>query len=356
MRLSVRYELDPVLVRATNDPSRGRPWPRNGVLPFSLASLLSETGKLTTLSYTDEFDLARLHAHLRYAWIPAGSGALLFKDSVSEVDFHQKGLISDELGVGIGGLVASRMFGVRYFADAYPFLKRNPTLRGRRTPGRQKSPDFVGLDAAGNFFIIECKGTQSGDAASLGQIESGRKQKSIRLTGVAPTRMVIATRFARTSRSYDTLTRIVDPVPEIHFTPDDRTTIIQEHYLKIASAAGIRVVRKTPLSPEFALDSNACRPVEVLGVHGLGSSLTFWASSLIGEKADEGQTLREYSFTVGIADHALTALRKKGTPSYHDKGTEESSNSKLQIFSSAGADGWLVDIRPVEKGRANRTL
>lgn len=341
MNLTVDYELDNALWGSLPFPA-----PQAGLLSFSLLQFLSSIGTLTTLSYPVEFDLSRIHAFFRYAWLFAAPGPLRLRDSISEVDFHQKTLISDELGVGVSGLVASQLFGVRYFADAYPFLKKYAPIAYAGGSGRTKTPDFIGLDNAGNFFVIEAKGTQSGGATVRKQVRSGRIQKSnvIFSGGITPVRMVVATKFSRASHRFGSSTQAFDPVPMIKFSDEDRELVRREHFLKVISSAGVRIKRNDLLDNNYSFDKGACVPIKILEHDGIGTSFVFRSDVLIGGKTEKRQEPYRYVVTFGVSSQTFAAAHEKTLLELTQKAPSE-FDIKKQVFSLVRNDGWMMDIR-----------
>jgi len=341
MNLTLDYELDNALMRSLSVPV-----PQTGRLSFSLLQFLSSIGTLTTLSYPVEYDLSRIHAFFRYAWLPAAPGPLRLRDSISEVDFHQKTLISDELGVGVSGLVASQLFGVRYFADASPFLKKYSSIAYAGASGRTKTPDFIGLDDTGKFFVIEAKGTQSGEATVRKQVRSGRIQKSNVMFsgGITPVRIVVATKFSRASLRHGSSTQAFDPVPMIKFSDEDRELVRREHFLKVISSAGVRIKRNSLLDKNYSFDKGACVPIKILEQDGIGISFVFQSDVLIGGKVERRHEPCRYIVTFGVSSQTFFAAHKKILLELTRKTSSEFDMQK-QVFSLVRNDGWMMDIR-----------
>ncbi|WP_156799288.1 hypothetical protein [Oceanicola granulosus] len=96
--------------------------------------------------------------------------------------------------------------------------------------GARKSPDFVALDARGRWYVIECKGTQSGPSYCRKQMGLGFAQKrAIEFRGTLKGQLLV-TGFDIASAASDTASRlvIIDPKPEdppLEIGPDDRPLI-----------------------------------------------------------------------------------------------------------------------------------
>lgn len=146
-----------------------------------LAALLV-TAILTSPPRYRPFNQNTFWAWLRYA--PAISlrhPELRLRRAWSEIDPHQKTILSDEFGMGIPALYLMQKFGFEDFTDTRYLLNR--LLPGVVSPaamaknGAAKLPDFIAIDSLNRLHILECKGTQSN--ASFGQaLSRGVQQKN----------------------------------------------------------------------------------------------------------------------------------------------------------------------------------
>lgn len=347
MILSVDYSVAPPLVPTAGGGS--------GTLSFDLLELLAAIGILTTASYPCEFSLSYHHAFSRYFWLPEGPGPLRIRRDVEDIDFHQKTLISDELGVGVAGLVANRLFGVRYFADAYPLLKRRGLALGIALGPRRSCPDFVALDAARNFYVIEAKGTQSATGVQAQQIRSGLTQKAnLIFAGRAPTRMVIATRFAREGGARrSTETRVVDPEFAMELSDEDRRLVLQEHFLKLVSCAGVIVRRKALQVGQYRLDSTRCVALDVGNERGIGRELRFQAMRKVGEFPKQIERPRWYRLRLGVLAETYAAIEAFKLPEIAKILSEKRKEGVIQSqvadqkFSYISPDGLMMEFQAV---------
>lgn len=82
-----------------------------------------------------------------------GSGALLKTGAYNQLDPSEKGAISYFLGLTMAKLFSERLLKVRWLMH----LDKYPNLGSILRKGK-KRPDFVGLDAAGNWIVVEAKG------------------------------------------------------------------------------------------------------------------------------------------------------------------------------------------------------
>ncbi|WP_156783296.1 hypothetical protein [Roseovarius nubinhibens] len=159
-------------------------------------------------------------------------------DEFSELDPHQKTILSDDFGMGMSLHVLTEALDLVGFCDGKYFIDRlAPRLPSgvhitatAAKNGPRKSPDFVALDARGRWHVIECKGTQSGPNYCRAQIDRGFAQKrAIEFQGTLKGQSLV-TGFDIASAASDTASClvIVDPKPEdppLEIGPNDRPLI-----------------------------------------------------------------------------------------------------------------------------------
>ena len=178
------------------------------------ASLLHLIGLATTPPVPNLADLSSTWALYRYAWAFAhNSNRLRLSQVAKDIDFHQKGVLSDEVGVGMAYWVMSTFMGAGQPIDV-DVAMRNPQLAASMGfPALQAvgdaSPDYIYPLPGGNYAIVECKGGQSGRSKSLDQLRRGLEQvPSIRFSnGQQAEEYVIATLLSKTK--VDVL--VIDP-------------------------------------------------------------------------------------------------------------------------------------------------
>jgi hypothetical protein len=161
-------------------------------------SVLHRLGVVTTPPVENLADICSTWAYLRYIWafeLPIAGITNYFRlsSAAKSIDFHQKGLLSDQLGVGLAALLMSNYLGAPLAADvsvamddpAWPIELQDSA-----------SPDYLFFDPThAKLFVVECKGTQSSIATSYDQLRRGSEQvPSLRFTdGRTPPSLVIAT-------------------------------------------------------------------------------------------------------------------------------------------------------------------
>src|SRR5215472_8772078 len=126
--------------------------------------MLLRLGVVTTPPVDNLADICSTWAYLRYLWafdIPASgmiNPLLRLSDAAQNIDFHQKGLLSDQIGVGVAATLMGTYLNAPQAADVSVAMA-DPTW-----PIELKSdvsPDYLFFDSSqANLFVVECKGTQ----------------------------------------------------------------------------------------------------------------------------------------------------------------------------------------------------
>jgi len=165
----------------------------HGVVPTSISSLkrkrrfdlrkgLLHTAYRTRPPYIHGFHLSDSWAWIRYRFAFLGSTALRLRPEWTDLDPHQKTILSDDLGMGLTTQLLEEKLGVRTFHNTLHFLKVvNPTalkLLSVAKNGAAKNPDFVCFDSQNRITLLECKGSQSSQAALRKAMETGKQQKT----------------------------------------------------------------------------------------------------------------------------------------------------------------------------------
>ena len=143
------------------------------------AEFLAALGRITTPQIENLADLSSTWAKIRYIWAiqpsRAGTKMRLSRDA-KEIDFHQKGLLSDEMGVGMAYYVMSHYFNATNPVDIDVALRTGniPNLLPRPSYGTR--PDYIFEHPIEGYIIVECKGSQSTDSSSKKQLRRGLEQ------------------------------------------------------------------------------------------------------------------------------------------------------------------------------------
>jgi hypothetical protein len=121
-------------------------------------------GTLTLPSLISPASPALFWAWLRYFLAVADNNDLRITRDFFELDPHQKSILSDDLGVAISTQwLFDRFGGFKDIVDGRRFMLQFPQLlrTNRNVPtakvGPSKAPDYVILDNAGKWHVLECK-------------------------------------------------------------------------------------------------------------------------------------------------------------------------------------------------------
>lgn len=161
--------------------------------------MLHALGRITTPPVTELIDLSSTWAEIRYVWafMPNFDSnrlrSLRLNPTVKALDFHQKTLLSDEFGVGFAAYFMSVCAGASNPVDVF-LAKRGGQVRLRGN-SRRSLPDYIfSGPTAGEFYVVECKGTQSSRSTAVNQLRRGTEQVlTVDIVGAQNvTRLVIA--------------------------------------------------------------------------------------------------------------------------------------------------------------------
>ncbi|AIR66018.1 hypothetical protein LH86_13240 [Cedecea neteri] len=204
--------------------------------------MLLMIGYLTTPTSVTGVSLAEFWAWVRYlAAITPQDADLRLTRSYADLDAHQKTILSDDFGMGVPMVWLMNNLSLVEIVDGRYFLQRYGASHGayqHRTAkrGPNKTPDFVVRGHDGNWHIMECKGTQSGEVFRDRQINSGISQKlSIMFPpGYTGQRLVSGLSIGIEDGNPSNL-KIIDPEPE-------DPVVITENELEFARDAATRGV------------------------------------------------------------------------------------------------------------------
>jgi hypothetical protein len=185
--------------------------PQIEVIPLAL---LHAIGRITTPIVPKLADLSATWALYRCIWaFDPRASHLCLSEYARDIDFHQKGLLSDEIGVGMACWLMLERFGARAVIDVDIALRRPQVAAQMGIPPvlqtSRPMPDYIFSLPDGEYAVVECKGSQSGQGTSMDQIRRGLEQvPSITFAdGQAAREFVVATLLSRTR----TTVYVLDP-------------------------------------------------------------------------------------------------------------------------------------------------
>jgi len=146
-----------------------------GVAPIHL---LHRLGVVTTPPVPNLADICSTWAYFRYLWafeLPDGrpDDRLRLSQSAKTIDFHQKGLMSDQIGVGMAALLMGVLF------DAPDAVDVDVAMDDPIWPIELGSsrPDYIFQRVDQSVqFVVECKGTRCSRNDVIEQLRRGTEQ------------------------------------------------------------------------------------------------------------------------------------------------------------------------------------
>lgn len=219
--------------RTLNVRLKPKTWPKNtppqslqnlqGAQNIDIFAFMLMIGYCTVPSHAARHSINALWAWMRYFGALSPDSEFRLSDDFSELDPHQKTILSDDFGMGMSMHLMSRALGLQIFCDGKYFIDRlshrvrcNITASKAKS-GPRKSPDFVGVDGAGKWHVIECKGTQSGPGYGNRQLTGGVLQKNAIqfASSIRGESLVTGFEIARTDLATSSRFVIRDPEPEV---------------------------------------------------------------------------------------------------------------------------------------------
>lgn len=203
----------------------------NRVVDVVPAQLLERLGVATTPPVDNLVDVCSTWAYLRYLWafeITGDTNApLRLSEDARSIDFHQKGLLSDQIGIGMSALILGQYLDAPFPVDvsvamndpAWPIVQQYDA-----------SPDYIFFNALRTrLFIVECKGTQTSHSNALEQLRRGTEQvPSLIFTDRPnPPLLVVATCLSKSG----TQVLVIDPPSDdSHDDPKKRVRISERQW------------------------------------------------------------------------------------------------------------------------------
>lgn len=235
---------------------------------MSFPAMLLMIGYLTTPTTSTGVSLSEFWAWVRYLSAITPDPDLRLTNSFSELDAHQKTILSDDFGMGAPLLWLSERFDLDRIVDGQYFVEHLAPRLGatqQRTAkrGPNKTPDFVARDTTGVWHVIECKGTQSGSGYSARQLgdvgppPSGgiaQKRSIIFPHGHTGQRLVSGLQIGVPNGAPSRLT-IIDPAPEDPFRINDSDMALADDAAtrcvvsKVLRQSGFETAAETMASP-----------------------------------------------------------------------------------------------------------
>lgn len=220
------------------------------------------------------FDLADLWAWFRYGRALEGTPELRLSSPWTEIDAHQKTLLSDDFGVGLNSLLLIERLGMQFLGETrYVMDVVKPDhfqFQNRPKQGPAKAPDYLMTDMAGNCHAVEFKGTQADRRVLGGSMDVGVAQKknlipkaghtlaSSLVMGVFIPQHWSAERASLCIRDPDIgdLGKVLKKIPKA----DLRAAIVQITLAKCFALAGLAdhatILARTPVSELMELDGS----------------------------------------------------------------------------------------------------
>lgn len=230
-------------------------WPAPGVPPLfpksfqsgrssydlNIPAMLMMIGYLTTPTSSTGVSLSEFWAWVRYLAAISNQAELSLTQSFSELDAHQKTILSDDFGMGVPIVWLCDKLSLVQIVDGRYFMQRiapsvGATQRRTAKRGPNKTPDFLTRDATGKWHVIECKGTQSGSEFSEKQLGTkgppptgGVSQKSsIRFPAGHTGQRLVCGLSIDVEGGTGSVLKIIDPEPEDPFEINTNQLIYAE--------------------------------------------------------------------------------------------------------------------------------
>jgi hypothetical protein len=155
----------------------------SGTVQVNMLQALLMLGSVTVPNGLSVASPATFWAWIRYFSAISPQSVLRITNPFVDLDPHLKTVLSDDFGVAVTTQwLSDSVSGFKQVVDGRRFILNYAHLLTHTPPptkkiGPRKSPDFVVMDAAGKWHVIECKGTQTSPAHSVRQLKRAREQK-----------------------------------------------------------------------------------------------------------------------------------------------------------------------------------
>jgi hypothetical protein len=234
---------------------------------MDFAKALLMLGTLTLPGMISSASPAIFWAWVRYFLSIASNDDFRITRDFSELDPHQKGILSDDLGVALSTQwLFDRLGGFKSILDGRFFMLQFPELLLTKTKaptakvGPSKAPDYVILDKSNKWHVLECKGTQSGPGSRDRFLKDALPQKHvIQINGpIRGERLAAGLSISHEDQRLGSSLRVVDPDADPLLTLESSQASEMKskaHRLSVASALGM--IGLSDVAGELSLPQNA---------------------------------------------------------------------------------------------------
>jgi hypothetical protein len=237
----------------------------SGRCTIDIGEALHTLGTLTMPNLLSPASPSLFWAWLRYYLAPTGSPDLRITMDFSDLDPHQKGILSDDFGVALATQwLIDRLGGYRQIVDGRRFANQFQHLLRQRQKlkakvGPSKAPDYVIRDIIGKWHVLECKGTQASRDYQRKALQTAVAQKhAIEIAGRIKGEQLAASLFiAHEKEKSATHLKVIDPddPPLIHLTENNEDEMeTKANRLVVAQALGS--IGLNEIAVEMSLPSN----------------------------------------------------------------------------------------------------
>lgn len=243
-----------------------------GPIRLNIAQAMLMLGTVSVPGGFSTASPARYWAWLRYLSAVSRTPDLRITPEFADLDPHQKTILSDDFGVAVcTKLLYDRLGGLqdvidgRKFILQYASLVSLPKRAKKKLPkvGGGKCPDYVLLDSAGKWHVLECKGTQTSPHYRKQQLKTAVAQKfaiQVKRT-IAGERMAAGLFLAHEHSDLPSSVHIVDPEPNPYVTiaPEDLLTAAHAtRRLAVSRALGLAgfaiLAEELSIPPELRIE------------------------------------------------------------------------------------------------------
>ncbi|MCA1509923.1 hypothetical protein [Bradyrhizobium sp. NBAIM01] len=224
-------------------------------------------GSLTLPSLISPASPARTWAWLRYFLAITDADDFRITRDFSELDPHLKSILSDDLGVALSTQwLFDRLGGFQDIVDGRSFMLQFPHRLKKRANaptakvGPSKAPDYVVLDKANKWHVLECKGTQSGAGVRDGYLTDALSQKQVILLNdnIRGERLAAGLSISHEDRRRSSSLRVIDPeVDPILTLESSDVPEIKSKVRRLSVARALGMIGLNEASMELSLPPDA---------------------------------------------------------------------------------------------------